>query len=171
MKRCNRFSRCGSLLLVLLLAGCASFGTNRSAQTKLPALFCHGADWALSNLRDPHASASGARPVCAADRLRLAAQLMVGADSKNDLNRARALIDSVQNGAEVQHDPALAGLATLLDRQLGDRRRADERIDRLSGQVREQQQKIDDLSGKLSALAAVERTMAQKASKRKVMMP
>lgn len=171
MTRRNRISRGGSLLLLLLLAGCASFGNNRNAQARMPALFCHGADWALANLRDPHVQGGGARPVCAADRLRLAAQLMVGADSKNDLNRARALVDSVQNSAEVQHDPALAGLATLLDRQLGDRRRADERIDRLAGQVREQQQKIDDLNGKLSALAAVERTMAQKASKRKVMMP
>jgi hypothetical protein len=154
--------------LAAMLAGCGTMGVSRSAQTKMPQLFCHDADWALSGLRTPRASFNGSKAVCAADRLRLAAQILNGTDpSHAELTRARSLIDSVQNGTEVQRDPALAGLASLLDRLLVEHMHSD----KLGGQVHEQQQRIDDLNAKLSALTAIERSMAQKASKKKVGLP
>lgn len=157
-----------ALALLAMLTGCGSWGVSRTAQTKMPQVFCRGADWALSGLREQRASFSGNKAVCAADRLRLAAQLLNAADpSRSELTRARSLIDSVQNGTEVQHDPALAGLASLLDRQLAERQRGD----KLAAQVRDQQQRIEDLNAKLGALTAIERSMAQKASKKKVGLP
>ena len=55
----------------------------------------------------------------------------------------------------------------LMERVLADRRRADERIDKMTVQARDQQQRVDDLTAKLQALTAVERSMAQKASKKR----
>jgi hypothetical protein len=156
------------IALTALLAGCSSLNVGRSAQAKMPQVFCHGADWALSGLHEPHASFSGSKAVCASDRLRLAAQLLNASDpSRSDMLRARSLIDSVQNGTEVQHDPALAGLASLLDRLQNEH----QRTDKLAAQTREQQQRIDDLNAKLTALTTIERNMAQKASKKKEVMP
>lgn len=158
---------CLGMLALLSLNGCSALGSVRTT-AKNSTVFCPGADRALSGLREPRAAFSSSKAVCAADRLKLAVQLVANSDSKTDLARARTLVESVQNGTEVQHDPAMAGLATLLERVLADRRRADERIDKLQTQARDQQQRLDELNGKLQALTAVERTMAQKASKKRV---
>jgi len=153
-------------LLAMTLSGCGSLHTVRAA-TKTSGLFCPSANTALAGLRDTRVAFSSGKTVCAADRLKLAMQLVVNSDNKTDLARARTLVESVQNGTEVQHDPALAGLAMLMERVLADRRRADERIDKMTVQARDQQQRVDDLTAKLQALTAVERSMAQKASKKR----
>ncbi|MBV8048467.1 MAG: hypothetical protein JO171_15040 [Paludibacterium sp.] len=144
---------------LVAVTGCASLHSS-TAQTKMPELFCHDADWALAGLRDARVSFTSAKAVCAADRLKLAAQILVSSDGKTDLTRARSLVDSVLNGTEVQHDASLAGLAMLLDRQLNERRRADERADKLTGQLRDQQARIDDLNAKIAALTELEKSMS-----------
>ncbi|BEV70520.1 MULTISPECIES: hypothetical protein [unclassified Paludibacterium] len=157
--------RSTSLAALLLLAGCA-WNSTRAQQARMPELFCHDADWALSGLREPRVAFNSTKAVCAADRLKLAAQIITQSDSKTDLARARSLVDSVLNGTEVQRDTALAGLAALLDRQLSERRRADERADKLSSQIRDQQQRIDDLNAKITALTALEKSMARKSTRK-----
>jgi hypothetical protein len=157
-----------ALLAALTLSGCSALNGVRNT-AKSTTVFCPGADRALAGLRDARPAFSSSKAVCAADRLKLAMQLATSSDSKSDLARARSLVESVQNGTEVARDPAMAGLANLLDRVLQDRRRADERIDKLSAQARDQQQRLDELNGKLLALTSVERTMAQKASKKKAL--
>lgn len=154
------------VVLLAVLPGCSVFNGVRSA-SKNSTMFCPGVERALSGGRESRSSVNSSKPLCAADRLRLAMQIMGNADSKADLVRARALVDSVQNGTEVQRDPAMAGLASFLERVLADRRRADERMDRLAASGRDQQQRLEELNGKLQALTSVERTMAQKASKKR----
>lgn len=154
-------------VLAMTFSGCSSLH-NARATAKSSGLFCPSANAALTGLRDTRVAFSSGKTVCAADRLKLAMQLVVSSDNKTDLGRARALVESVQNGTEVQHDPALAGLALLMERVLADRRRADERVDKMTAQARDQQQRLDELTAKLQALTAVERTMAQKASKKRV---
>lgn len=157
--------RSTSLVALLLLVGCAWNGT-RAQQAPIPAPFCHDADWALSGLHEPRVTFNSTKAVCASDRLKLAAQIISQSDNKTDLARARSLVDSVLNGTEVQRDSALAGLASLLDRQLNERRRADERADKLSSQIRDQQQRIDDLSAKIAALTALEKSMARNSTRK-----
>jgi hypothetical protein len=160
--------RLAGLLGALLLSGCSALGTAHPF-SKNSTMFCPGVEHSLSGLREPRMAFSSSRPVCAADRLKLALQLLSNPDSRADLARARSLIESVQNGTEVEHNPAMAGLASFIGRVLADRRRTDERIDKLVAQNREQQQRLDELNGKLQALASVERSMALKASKKKVL--
>jgi hypothetical protein len=160
-------SLAGVLLCLLFLAGCSALGVGRPFG-KNSTMFCPGVDRALTGLREPRIAFSSARPVCAADRLKLAIQLLSSSDSRSDLARARALVDSVQNGTEVEHNPAIAGLASFLGRVLAERRRSEDRMDKLFQQYRDQQQRIDDLNSKLQALTSVERTMALKASRKKV---
>ncbi|TDR82298.1 hypothetical protein [Paludibacterium purpuratum] len=163
MKLVRRLIGAGALSV---LSGCALHGNN-APMVKMPELFCHNAEWALSGLRDSRVAFNSTKAVCAADRLKLAAQILAFSDNKSELAHARSLVDSVLNGTEVQRDVGLAGLATLLDRQLNERRRADERADKLGAQIRDQQARIDDLNAKIAALTALEQSMALKSVRKR----